>query len=438
MFILFSVRLFICWGEYYLDNGDIIELVVLLLLLALSAFFSSAETALVSTNVLKLKMLKDRGDKRAGRLLKILDRPEKMLSAILIGNNLVNLSASAIATGLTIKLIGNYAVGIVAGILTILILVFGEISPKTLATRNPESIALLYADIIYIMIKILTPVIILINIASGLVLKLFGESSDVKRDVLTEEELRSIVQTSHEEGVIENEERKMINNIFDFGDTDVKDIMTPRIDMVMVDIDSDVKNLLEIFRTEQYTRMPVYENDYDNIIGIINVKDILLSDKLDDINIRDLIREPIFTYELKHLGELMVEMKKTLNNMAIVLDDFGAVSGLITMEDMLEEIFGDLRDEYDADEMQSIVKISDNLYDVDASLRLDDINDALGLSLESDDYESLGGLIIGNMDRLPDIGDEVDLGSIHLAVEKMDKNRIDRVSLMIKELENEV
>lgn len=438
MFILFSVRLFICWGEYYLDNGDIIELVVLLLLLALSAFFSSAETALVSTNVLKLKMLKDRGDKRAGRLLKILDRPEKMLSAILIGNNLVNLSASAIATGLTIKLIGNYAVGIVAGVLTILILVFGEISPKTLATRNPESIALLYADIIYIMIKILTPVIILINIASGLVLKLFGESSDVKRDVLTEEELRSIVQTSHEEGVIENEERKMINNIFDFGDTDVKDIMTPRIDMVMVDIDSDVKNLLEIFRTEQYTRMPVYENDYDNIIGIINVKDILLSDKLDDINIRDLIREPIFTYELKHLGELMVEMKKTLNNMAIVLDDFGAVSGLITMEDMLEEIFGDLRDEYDADEMQSIVKISDNLYDVDASLRLDDINDALGLSLESDDYESLGGLIIGNMDRLPDIGDEVDLGSIHLAVEKMDKNRIDRVSLMIKELENEV
>ena len=411
-------------------SGDaVIQLLVLLILLALSAFFSSSETALVTVNKIRMRNLAESGNKQAEIVIKTVENQSKMLSAILIGNNVVNLSASSLSTVMASSLFGNKAVGISTGILTLLILVFGEITPKTMATYSAEKISLRFAKYIYFLMTVLTPVIFLVNLLSGLVLKLFGVDTDGKRDAITEDELRTIVEVSHEEGVLETEEKKMITNVFDFGESLAKDIMVPRVDMTFVQVDDTYDQLLEIYRKERYTRIPVYEDSIDNVIGIINVKDLLLLDSKEDFRIRDYLREPLYTYEYKNASELMVEMRKTLNNIVIVLDEYGATAGLITLEDMLEEIVGEIRDEYDADEEESLVELEPGTYRVNASMKLDDLNDRLELNLSSEEYDSLGGLVIGLLDHLPEEGEEVTSDGLRMVVEHVDKNRIETILL---------
>ncbi len=411
-------------------SGDaVIQLLVLLILLALSAFFSSSETALVTVNKIRMRNLAESGNKQAEIVIKTVENQSKMLSAILIGNNVVNLSASSLSTIMASSLFGNKAVGIATGILTLLILVFGEITPKTMATYSAEKLCLRFAKYIYFLMTVLTPVIFFVNLLSGLVLKLFGVDTDGKRDAITEDELRTIVEVSHEEGVLETEEKKMITNVFDFGESLAKDIMVPRVDMTFVQVDDTYDQLLEIYRKERYTRIPVYEDSIDNVIGIINVKDLLLLDSKEDFRIRDYLREPLYTYEYKNASELMVEMRKTLNNIVIVLDEYGATAGLITLEDMLEEIVGEIRDEYDADEEESLVELEPGTYRVNASMKLDDLNDRLELNLSSEEYDSLGGLVIGLLDHLPEEGEEVTSDGLRMVVEHVDKNRIETILL---------
>lgn len=414
-----------------MDSSDVIQLLILVILLALSAFFSSSETALTTVNKIRVRNLAEAGDERAITLSKVIEQQGKMLSAILIGNNIVNLSASSLLTTLTIKLFGNTAVGLATGVLTLLILVFGEITPKTLATISAESIALRSAGIIYTLMCVLTPVIVVVNKLSMGVLLLMKVDPNKKQEMITEDELRTIVEVSHEEGVIETKEKKMINNVFDFGDSVAKDVMVPRIDMVFVDVHATYDELLEIFRKEKYTRIPVYEETTDNVIGIINVKDLLLIENHKEFSIRDYLRQPLYTYEYKKTSELMVEMQKTFNNLVIVLDEYGATAGLVTLEDMLEEIVGEIRDEYDQDEEESIKMKGPGEFSVAAAMKLDDVNDRLGLELESEDYDSVGGLVIGLLDHLPDEGEEVSDGEIRLIVESVDKNRIDRVRIIL-------
>jgi len=422
-----------------LDSSDAIQLLVLVVLLGLSAFFSSSETALTTVNKIRVRTMADLGDSRAIILSKVIDNQSKMLSAILIGNNLVNISASSLMTTLTISVFGNQAVGIATGILTLLVLIFGEITPKTMATISAEKVALSVAKIIYGLMNILTPVIYIVNILSKGVMKVLHIDPNAKHDSITADELRTIVEVGHEEGVIETEEKKMINNVFDFGDSLAKDIMVPRIDMAMVDVNSTYEELIEIFREEMYTRIPVYEDTTDNVIGIINMKDLLLIDDRDKFHIRDYIREPLYTYEFKKTAELMMEMRKTFNNIVIVLDEYGATAGLITLEDMLEEIVGEIRDEYDEDEEDSLIETAENEYSVEGSMKLDDLNDRLGLELESEDYDSIGGLVIGLLDHLPDEGEEVteEETGIRLRVDKVEKNRIDRISIVLPPKEEE-
>lgn len=411
-------------------SGDaVIQLLVLLILLALSAFFSSSETALVTVNKIRMRNLAESGNKQAEIVIKTVENQSKMLSAILIGNNVVNLSASSLSTIMASSLFGNKAVGIATGILTLLILVFGEITPKTMATYSAEKLCLRFAKYIYFLMTVFTPVIFFVNLLSGLVLKLFGVDTDGKRDAITEDELRTIVEVSHEEGVLETEEKKMITNVFDFGESLAKDIMVPRVDMTFVQVDDTYDQLLEIYRKERYTRIPVYEDSIDNVIGIINVKDLLLLDSKEDFRIRDYLREPLYTYEYKNASELMVEMRKTLNNIVIVLDEYGATAGLITLEDMLEEIVGEIRDEYDADEEESLVELEPGTYRVNASMKLDDLNDRLELNLSSEEYDSLGGLVIGLLDHLPEEGEEVTSDGLRMVVEHVDKNRIETILL---------
>ena len=419
-----------------MDSSDYIQLLILILLIGLSAFFSSAETALTTVNKIRIRNLAEAGDKSAVTLTKVLEDQGKMLSAILVGNNVVNLTASSMSTTLAMKIWSNKAVGIATGVLTLVILVFGEISPKTISTLYSEKISLKYAKIIYMFMTVMTPVIYAVNVLSSGFLRLVHVDPNRKQEAITEDELRTIVEVSHEEGVIESEEKKIINNVFDFGDSVAKDIMVPRIDMAMVEVGATYDELIDIFREEKYTRMPVYEETTDNVIGIINMKDVLLIDRNEEFHVRDLLREPLYTYEYKNTAELMVEMRQTSNNMIIVLDEYGATAGMITLEDLLEEIVGEIRDEYDEDEEQELVEVGPGEYVVEGSMKLDDLNDLLDLELESEDYDSIGGLIIGQLDRLPEEGESVVCDGIRLVVDRLDKNRIDRVHMYLPKEQN--
>lgn len=394
----------------------------------LSAFFSSAETALITVNRIRMRTLAEDGNKRAATVLRITDNSGKMLSAILIGNNIVNLSASSLATSLAIKIWGSVGAGIATGILTVLILIFGEISPKTLATVNSEKLALTYANVIEVLMKILTPVIFIINKLANRICKLFGVDPNADTQKMTEEELRTIVDVSKESGVIESEEHTMINNVFDFGDAQAKEVMIPRIDMTFAQVDSSYDELIQIFQEDKFTRLPVYEDTTDNVIGILNMKDLLLCHDKDHFSVRDIMREPYFTYEHKNTAELFMEMRKSSISLAIVLDEYGATAGLITLEDLLEEIVGEIRDEYDTDEEDPIVQLSDREYMVLGSTNLEDLCDEIGLNFTSEDYDTIGGYLIGLLDHLPEKNEVIITDDdVLLRVEQMDKNRIEKI-----------
>lgn len=416
-----------------MDSSDVTQLIILIILLILSAFFSSAETALTTVNKIRIRSLADEGNKRAKSVLKVTDDSGKMLSAILIGNNIVNLSAASLTTSLAYSF-GGSMVAIASGILTVLILLFGEITPKTMATIHSEKMSLLYAPVIHFFMKIMTPLIFVINGLSTGVLLLLRIDPKAKNTAMTENELRTIVDVSHEDGVIESDEREMINNVFDLGDAKAKDVMVPRVHVTFADINSTYTELIEIFREDKFTRLPIFEDTTDNVVGTINMKDLLLYDNTKEFNIRDILREAYFTYEYKSISELLVEMRQASFNIAIVLDEYGETAGLITLEDILEEIVGEIHDEYDENEEDFIQEISDREYIVEGSINLDDLNDRLDLNLSSEEYDSLGGFIIEYLDRLPEKGDSITTEEgIRMVVETLDKNRIESVHLYLPE-----
>ena len=416
-----------------MDSGDVTQLIILIILLMLSAFFSSAETALTTVNRIRIRSLADDESKRAKTVLKITDNSGKMLSAILIGNNIVNVAAASITTSLAYSL-GGSAVAIANAVITIAILLFGEITPKTTATIHAEKLALIYAPIISIFMKIMTPVIFIINGLSNAVLLLLRIDPNAKNQTMTENELRTIVDVSHEDGVIESDEKEMIYNVFDLGDAKAKDVMVPRVHVTFADVNTTYKELIEIFREDKFTRLPIFEDSTDNVIGTINMKDLLLFDNTKEFHIRDILREAYFTYEYKNISELLVEMREASFNIAIVLDEYGDTAGLITLEDILEEIVGEIHDEYDENEEDFIKEIGEREYMIEGSTNLDDLNDRLDLQLESEDYDSLGGFIIEHLDRLPEEGDSITTeDGLRLVVESLDKNRIESVHAYLPE-----
>ena len=400
----------------------------------LSAFFSSSETALTTVNKIRMKNLAENGDARAAKVLKVTSDSGKMLSAILIGNNIVNIFASSMATLLAIDIWGDIGSGIATGALTITILIFGEISPKTMATIKADSFSLMIAGIIDALMFILTPVIFIINqLSSGVLFLLRVNPNDVD-NTMTEEEIRTIVDESQESGAIEDEEREMIHNVFDFGDSLAKEVMIPRIDMTFVQADATFKELIAIYRENKYTRLPVFEETTDHVIGIINMKDVILIDDIDKFSIRNIIREPFLTYEHKNTADLFVEMRKSSIPLAIVLDEYGVTAGMITLEDLLEEIVGEIRDEYDSDEEDAIEQLSQYEYLVLGSTNLDDVNDALNLDFESDDYDTIGGYCLQLLDHLPEENETVftEDGCV-IKIMEVDKNRIERIYIRVPE-----
>ncbi len=416
-----------------MDTTGVIQVVVLFILLLLSGFFSSAETSLSTVNRVRIRSLIEEGNKRAAIVETVLEHYGKMISTILIGNNIVNLSASSLATTMAIRLWGSVSVGIVTGILTILVLFIGEILPKTLAKLHAESLALAYAPIILILIKLLTPIIFIVDKISGFILHLFRLDNNDK-PTMTETELKTYVDVSHQDGVIESEEREIIYNIFDFSDAVARDVMIPRIDMVTVDVLASYDELMALFRESMYTRIPVYEEDKDNIIGQVNIKDFILGTKKEDFSIRSILRDAYYTYEFKKTADLMMEMRQKMHNVAFVLNEYGACVGMITMEDLLEEIVGDIRDEYDAEEEEYIKELEPGIYQIEGSIKLNDVNDALGTALESEDYDSIGGIVIEILDRMPQTGDEVTTpDGVRIQVKDVSQNRITKVILTLPE-----
>lgn len=417
-----------------MDTPGVIQSIFIVVLLILSAFFSSAETAFSTVNRVRIRALEEEGNKKAATVNKILDNYGKMISTILIGNNIVNISASSLMTTLVIRLTnGNTYVGLATGVLTILVLLFGEITPKNWAKSYSESISLAYCKIVYGLMKILTPVIFLVDLLAKGIMKLLHVDPD-KKEVMTETELKTYVDVSHEDGVIESEEREMIYNVFDFSDSLAKDVMIPRINMVTVSEDASYEELMEVFRSSMYTRIPVYKEDQDNIIGLVNIKDFILSSDKENFHISNILREAYYTYEFKKTSDLLFEMREKTLNVAFILNEYGATVGMITLEDLLEEIVGEIRDEYDTDEEELIQEIDDNSYLVEGSMKLDDINDALDTDLESEDYDSIGGIIIEALDRLPEDGEEVTLkDGILLKVQGIEQNRILKVLMVLPE-----
>lgn len=420
-----------------MDSSDASQIIILLILLLLSAFFSSAETCLTTVNKVRMQSMAEDHVKNASTVLKLIEKPTQLLSGILIGNNIVNLTASSLTTSYAIRISqrnglpisASVFTGVATGVLTVLILIFGEIVPKSLATVNAEKLALLYAKPVYALTQILRPVSFLMNQISLGLLKLLRV--DVSpRPVITENELLTMVNVSHEEGVIESEEREMITNVVDFGDSLAKDVMVPKMDVEFANVDFTYQELMECYSKKKFTRMPVYKESRDNILGIINLKDIFFYEgSHEDFKISEVMREPYFTYEYKKISELFFEMKKESIPMAIVLDEYGATAGLLTIEDLIEEIVGEIRDEYDGYEEDEITRLDDENYILLGVAKLDDINEQLGIDIESEDYDSIAGHVINLLDHFPKTGERVSDKYAEYLVLSAEKNRIDKVKL---------
>jgi putative hemolysin len=409
-------------------GNTIIQIVMLVILLIGSGFFSASETALMSLSRIRIRHMQEEGVKGAKLVGKLTEDSGKLLSSILVGNNVVNIAATSISTSLFISILGTQGVAVATALMTILVLIFGEITPKTIAANNSEKIAILVSKPIKVIILILTPVVWVFNIITNIIFKIFGIKSKSGQPYITEEELRTMVNVSQEEGVLEIEERQIINNVFQFGDMQAKEAMVQRLDMVCIDADDGYKEIISLFKEEQFSRMPVYEESADDIIGIVNIKDIIFleEDEIANFDIRNYVREAFFTYEFKKITELLEEMKKDKSQMAIVVDEYGGTAGLITIEDLVEEIVGEIEDEYDEDE-SDIEVIKEDEYIIDGSKKISEVNELIGTNLESEEFDSIGGFIIGHLKRLPEEHEVIEVDGVKLCIESLDKNRIKKI-----------
>lgn len=393
--------------------------------------FSASETALTSLNNIRVQQMTEDKVKGIDRVNKLLSDPNKLLSSILIGNNVVNIAASSLMTSLAIDLFGNTGVGIATGIMTLLILIFAEITPKSLAAQNAENFSLKLSGFVYLNMLLVTPVSLILSKITGGLIKFLGGDVGEDRKYITHEELKTIVKVSHKEGVLEGEEKDMIQNVFDFRDSQASDIMIPRADMVSIDINLPQKEIIDIISGKKYSRIPVYDGNVDNIIGILHLKDLIFLDKEDvtTVNFRDYLRNAHFTYSFKPIKDLFQKMKKDRIHMAIVIDEYGGTEGIVTLEDLIEQIVGDIEDEYDSF-TRRVEKISEEEYLVDGNIKIEEINRLLDVDLASEDYDTIAGFVIGLINRFPDLHEQISYENLIFSAENIDKNRIEKVRII--------
>jgi putative hemolysin len=411
--------------EYFLP------VLLFVICLGLSAFFSSSEIALVSLTRAKVRMLFNDGRKGSDSLTTLKETPNRFLISILVGNNIVNVAAASIATAVTISIFGDFGVGIATFVVVILLLVFGEIGPKVYASKHSEQLALSFATPILYLTRILTPLIWGIEKITGT----FGAPSAIGEPSVTEEEIKEWIEVGKEEGTIEQEEREMLYSVFEFGDTNAREIMTPRVDVALIEDTRTLNEAMQVFNETGFSRLPVYHDSVDNIIGILNIKDVFSAafSLKKGIPIRELMYDPYFVPETKKIDDLLKELQLRKVQIAIVLDEYGSFIGILTVEDILEELVGDILDEFDHEEPE-IQKTGEGIFLVDAKLWVEDLNDELDISLPvHESYETIGGLLIERLGHIPHPGETVHIAESHvtLVVMQMLSRRIVKVKLLL-------
>ena len=404
-----------------MDSAQIMNIISLIILLILSSLFSCSETAFLSVSKIKIRTLAEEGNKKAKLVESLLDNQDRLLSAILVGNNLVNIGASSLTTATIMAIFGDGAqtVAIATGVVTLCILIFGEITPKSLATQNADKLVFALAPFIRFVCIITKPVVFVLNIITGFIIKLLGGNQE-HGPSLTEEELKTIVTVGHEEG-----------------ETEIKEIMTPLIHVESLPEDCTYDELMNVYHDAQYSRYPIHDESFDEIIGVLNMKDLLFIDiDKEHFDVKKYMRETFVVYEFNQVNDVFASMRKEHATLAIVLDEYGVMSGIVTFEDIVEEIVGEIDDEYD-DTSDDIVKINDHEYLVDGSLNLNEVNDEIDTHFESEDFESIGGLVLGEFSGVPKIKDKIEFPGVTIIIEKMHKNRIELLRLIIHEMKEE-
>lgn len=409
------------------------EIILLIILIGLSGFFSASETALTSFKSNNLEEVEREHPKVAQLLRKWLKKPNEMLTGILLGNNIVNILASSIATAVTFAVIGNggKAIAMVTLLMTIIILIFGEITPKIVAKNYSSKVAMLVILPIYYVSLITLPIIKVLMFVSKVISKMLGIHISDENLMITEEDIISYVNVGEAEGVIEEDEKEMIHSIFEFGETSAKEVMTPRTSMFALEADQTIDEVWEEVRDNGFSRIPVYDEDgIDNIIGILYLKDLLdvVKEGKTDVPIKNHLRKPYFVPETKSIMEILEEFKRKKVHIAIALDEYGGTGGLLTIEDLIEEIVGEIQDEYDNEDEELIKKVDNDTYEVDAMIDIETLNKELEIELpESEDYESLGGLVMTEMGKVPEVSDCVKIKSIKIKVLEVNKMRVSKV-----------
>lgn len=417
-------------------DTDSSMVIVLVVLIALSAVFSSAETAFLSTNKIRLRNLQEDGEKKAGLVLDLLENQNRLISTLLVGNNIVNISASALATKMATDYFGDAGVGIATGVMTLLVLVFGEVIPKNLAAAHAEGWAMFVAPFIKLVSVVLTPLVFLLTKLSDTVVR-FSKKNEEEDPTITEDEFKILVNVGQEEGVFDESETEMINSIMEFDETYVKAIMVPRIDIVAVDVDDSINDALRLIIDGGHSRIPAYEESIDNIVGILYAKDIFehLNANFDELKVRELIRDAYYIPETKKVSDLLNELRLKKVHMAIILDEYGGTNGLVTIEDLIEEIIGDIQDEYDVEE-DLIVMHSDNQLVADARAPIGDVEEAFDVELdeeilEESEADTIGGLAFEHLGGIPEVGDEVTVGRFLIRIVNVSGRRITKVEVTL-------
>jgi len=408
-----------------------IEVVVLILLVLLSGFFSGSETALMAVSRIRIRHQMEKGNKRAERVHRLHKRPNRMLSTILLGNNLVNIAAASLATKMAIDFFGSKGLGIATGVMTLIVLVFGEIIPKGYANRHSERIALLISGPIELLVTVCYPLIKLLTNFTNLVIK--GLGGEVKkRPLVTEEEFLTLVDVGAEEGVIELDEREMIEGIFEFGETTVKEVMVPRTEMNVLEVDTSVDKALDYVLETGNSRTPVYEKGIDDVKGILYTKDLLryIRDGSRDLKLEGVLRPAYFVPDTMKLDDLLQEFQKRKIQIAMVVDEYGGTAGLVTLEDLLEEIVGEIEDVHDKDVVM-LKRLNSNTAVVDARMDIEELNEAFGVNLPSEgDFETVGGLVVSTFGRIPPVGERVLVGEVAIIVEEADDKSVSSVKMI--------
>ena len=407
-----------------MDPEQSTQVAIFIVCLLLSAFFSASETALLSVSKIRMRTLAEEGNKKAKNVEKLLENTDALLSTILVGNNLVNILATSLSTSLAISMFGSSGVGIATAIVTVLILIFSEITPKSLSAKYSDILALSVAQALSFLVVLFKPIVVVLNFISGLIIRLFGGKLEVA-PAITEEEIKTVVTVGHEAGVLETEEKEMIHNVFAFGDTEIREIMTPRINVVSVGDDVTYEELMETYKKEQFSRLLVHSQSYDEVIGVLNMKDLLFKNiDPSTFNVTDYMRDAYIVYEFNHVSDVFASMRNARVSMAVVLDEYGVMSGLVTFEDIIEEIVGNIDDEYDKEEEELIKQIGERTYLVDGTMSFNEINDEIGTHFESEEFESIGGMVLGACNGVPALHHKLILDEVEIEVEKIHKNRI--------------